>query len=115
MMLKLSAFFATGSLVLYLSNYYQIYFVGKMMKGEAFADQLPYVILFVGVSFVAVYIGGKLLMWAGKKLRGKMIIQEEEGSARGASFSRPSSAGRPPSSQPGYYPVVQQEVPQEHP
>jgi len=76
MMTKISTFLATGSLVLYVSNYYQIYFVGKMMKGEPFADQLPYVILFVAVSFVVVYIGGKIVQKAGRKLKEKMIVQE---------------------------------------
>ena len=81
-LMKISAFLATGSLVLYVSNYYQIYFVGKMMKGQPFEEQLPYVILLIGVSFVAIYIGGKFLQWAGRKLKEKMIIQEEEESPR---------------------------------
>ena len=86
---KLSAFFATGSLVLYLSNYYQIYFVGKLEKALPFEDKLLDIAFLVAVSFVLVYVGGKVLMWAGKKLRGKMIVQEEEGSARGPWASAP--------------------------
>jgi len=81
-MMKLSAFFATGSLVLYLSNYYQIYFVGKLEKALPFDDKFQDIVLLVAVSFVLVYVGGKLLLWAGRKLKCKMIMQEEGGSTR---------------------------------
>ena len=74
---KLSSFLATASLVLYLSNYYQIYFVGKMMKKQLFSEQLFMVICYVAVSFVIVYVGGKILQKAGKGLKSKLIVQEE--------------------------------------
>ena len=75
---RISSFFAIGSLALYLSNYYQIYFVGKMMKSQPFDEKLMLVIAFVGVSFVVVYIGGKLLPIAGRWLRSKMIVVDEK-------------------------------------
>lgn len=77
LLMKLSSFLATGSLVLYLSNYYQIYFVGKMMKTQPLNEQLWLVVAFVSASFIAVYIGGKILRKAGKGLREKMIVRED--------------------------------------
>ena len=76
-LLKVSSFLATGSLVLYLSNYYQIYFVSKMTKAQILQGDVMYLI-YVAVSFVIVYIGGKLLIKAGKNLKEKLIITEKE-------------------------------------
>ncbi len=75
---KISTFLATSSLVLYVSNYYQIYFIGKMMKNQTFDEQMWLIVGFVGATFVIVYIGGKVLLKAGKVLKSKIIVQEEE-------------------------------------
>jgi len=76
-LVKLSSFFATGSLALYLSNYYQIYFVSKMMKTQPLEEQILLIIAFVGVSFVLVYIGGKLLQKYGGSLGSKMVVKPD--------------------------------------
>jgi len=79
---KLSSFLAVGSLVLYLSNYYQIYYVSKMMKELPLEEKALYIAALVIVSFVIVYFGGKALMKAGKWLRKKMVVEPEEAEAR---------------------------------
>ncbi len=79
-LLKVSSFLATGSLVLYLSNYYQIYFVSKMMKAQILDEEVSYTI-YILVSFVIVYVGGKYLLKAGRSLKGKLIVPEEKDEA----------------------------------
>ena len=74
-LIKLSSFLATGSLVLYLSNYYQIYFVSKLMKFEPVQEYGVYVV-FVLVSFVIVYFGGKYLLKAGRAVKDRLIVTE---------------------------------------
>ena len=76
-LIKVSAFLATGSLVLYLSNYYQIYFVSKMMKIQPLGEESMYAV-YVVVSFIIVYIGGKILLKAGRWFKGKLIVVEEK-------------------------------------
>jgi len=72
---RLSTFLATSSLVLYLSNYYQIYYVSKMMKQLSLEEKTMYIIVFVTVSFAIAYIGGKLLLRLGRRLR-SMIVED---------------------------------------
>ena len=74
---KVDSFLATGSLVLYLSNYYQIYFVMKAMKGETLEEQILPITIFVVVSFIIVYIGGKIIIKLGRKLKSAMIVTPE--------------------------------------
>lgn len=74
-LLKVSSFLATGSLVLYLCNYYQIYFVSKMEKAQIIQEDISYFV-YIAVSFVIVYIGGKYLLKAGKGLKGKLIVEK---------------------------------------
>jgi len=61
--------------VLYLSNYYQIYFVSKLMKFEPVQEYGVYVV-FVLVSFVIVYFGGKYLLKAGRAVKDRLIVTE---------------------------------------
>lgn len=74
---KLSSFLAVSSLVLYLSNYYQVYYVSKMMKNEAFSDIIFSAVVLIIVSYICVYVGGELLKRAGKGLKPKLIIQDD--------------------------------------
>ncbi len=75
---KLSSFLAVSSLVLYLSNYYQVYYVSKMMKHESVSDIIISVVILVVISYVCVYVGGELLKRAGKGLKPKLIVQDEQ-------------------------------------
>ena len=73
MLKRLSTFLATSSLVLYLSNYYQIYYVSKMMKELTLEEKTMYIVVFVIVSFVIVYVGGKALLKIGRWLRTRIV------------------------------------------
>ena len=75
---KLSSFLAIGSLVLYLSNYYQIYYVSKMMKELPLEEKALYIAALVFVSFIIVYFGGKALMKAGRWLKSKAVVIAED-------------------------------------
>ncbi len=88
---KLSSFLAVGSLVLYLSNYYQIYYVSKMMKDLPLEEKALYIAILVIVSFVIVYFGGKGLMKLGKWLKSRMVVIAEDTEAQ--SRGRPIRVG----------------------
>ena len=74
---KMSTVFATGSLALYLANYYQIYYVTKMFKSSTVDEKILISIAFVAVSTLIIYFGGKVMMKAGRFLKTKMVVQEE--------------------------------------
>ena len=73
---KVSSFLAVGSLVLYLANYYQIYFVSKMMKDQPLEEKLILAAAFIAVSFLVIYFGTRVLIRAGRYIRSRMITIE---------------------------------------
>jgi hypothetical protein len=77
-LMKASSVLAMSSLVLYLTNYYQIYYVCKIMKSTSLEETLPYILVLVAVSFLVTYFGGKYLVKAGGLLKSKLVVAEEE-------------------------------------
>ena len=49
----------------------------KAMKGETLEEQILPITIFVVVSFIIVYIGGKIIIKLGRKLKSAMIVTPE--------------------------------------
>ena len=53
-----------------------------MMKEYTLDEKAVYIVLLVAVSFVIVYVGGKVMLWFGRWLKSKIVEDTDDGAVQ---------------------------------